>query len=846
MLFSKSGLGKTSLLQAGLFPRLRRQHLLPVLVRLNHDADAPSALDQIHVRLVEECAAHRLTPPGEATVTPPPAALTESLWSALHTPPLTARDADGTAWQPIFVLDQFEEIFTLGAQNVERQRRWFGNLGDLIENRIPAAVEAAIGADEDLLDRLQLDAQPYRVLLSLREDYLPDLERWCDLIPRLGPNRYRLLPMREEQALDATLQTGGRLLTADDAEHIVRFVASQQEGALAAIEGPLPRAPQIEPALLSLVCSGLNAERQANGAAQIDASNLEQIGGRIIESFYDKALAGIAPELTAFLESELITPDGIRLTYPLKSILQRPGIGKADLDKLIDRRLLRKEAFVDGDRIEVVHDRLAAVALQRRHHREQMAAEQRLREEAERAEVLAQAQQKRAEAEAAARRQAEESGARLRRMQRWLWGAVVGLVVLLGVAGWEWWNAERQAGIAQRQTEVAEERQRETLVQKANADTATRKAEEQRQIADERLAEVEEKQSQLLDEQQKTKAALAQAKRESEKARQANRQAETNLGQAKAAEGRAFASLREATILRLAAEGLAIIRGSRTGGSLRGLLTVLAAHRLSAPDNPRTSAAAFGAMQGEDLRFARMNYLREHSGRVTSVAFSPDGRRIVSGSRNGTLRLWDAATGEPIGQPIKGTEPVSSIAFSPDGQHIVSGSSDSTLRLWDAATGEPIGEPLKEHTSSVRSVAFSPDGRRIISGSNDETLRLWDATTGAPIGEPLKGHTEGVSSVAFSPDGRRIVSGSRDGTVRIWPVLESWADALCAKLPRNMSRKEWKAWVGAGIEYACQCPGLPVPPDDDPLSTHPAALCPTPWQPQPVATVATVTPRRAP
>ncbi|MEI2740158.1 MAG: WD40 repeat domain-containing protein [Chitinophagaceae bacterium] len=128
---------------------------------------------------------------------------------------------------------------------------------------------------------------------------------------------------------------------------------------------------------------------------------------------------------------------------------------------------------------------------------------------------------------------------------------------------------------------------------------------------------------------------------------------------------------------------------------------------------------------------------------VTSVAFSPDGRRIVSGSVDHTLRLWDAATGAAIGEPLKGhSGSVRSVAFSPDGRRIVSGSYDNTLRLWDAATGAAIGEPLKGHTGWVTSVAFSPDGRRIVSGSADNTLRLWDATTGAAIGEPLKGHTK--------------------------------------------------------------------------------------------------------
>jgi WD40 repeat protein len=166
------------------------------------------------------------------------------------------------------------------------------------------------------------------------------------------------------------------------------------------------------------------------------------------------------------------------------------------------------------------------------------------------------------------------------------------------------------------------------------------------------------------------------------------------------------------------------------------------------------------------------------------VAFSPDGRRIVSGSNDNTLRLWDASSGRPIGSPLLGhTETVRSVAFSPDGRRIVSGSWDSTLRLWDAATGKPVGPPLQGHTYQVFSVSFSPDGRRIVSGGGNvvvdptkdynsdmeaNTLHLWDAASGKPIGPPLQGHTNGVLSVAFSPDGRRIVSGSWDYTLRLW------------------------------------------------------------------------------
>ena len=161
--------------------------------------------------------------------------------------------------------------------------------------------------------------------------------------------------------------------------------------------------------------------------------------------------------------------------------------------------------------------------------------------------------------------------------------------------------------------------------------------------------------------------------------------------------------------------------------------------------------------------------LQGHTDSVSSVAFSPDGRHIVSGSRDETIRVWDAQTGGQVGNPLQGhTSSVNSVAFSPDGRHIVSGSRDQTIRVWDVQTGGQVGNPLQGHTSSVRSVAFSPDGRHIVSGSDDQTIRVWDAQTGGQVGNPLQGHTGYVRSVAFSPDGRHIVSGSNDQTIRVW------------------------------------------------------------------------------
>ena len=364
VLFGRSGLGKTSLLKAGLFPALRNEELLPVYVRLEHDIAAPPLRDQVWQALAAASGS-------ETTQTSKPLPA-EELWTYFH-----RRDAE--FWSqlnrpvlPVIVFDQFEEIFTRGAdcENLrQRSAEFLSELADLVENRPPASVKKLLEQDPSAVSKYEFRRATVKLVLSFREDFLAEIEKLKPQMPSLMINRLRLLPMNGTQAYAAITEAGSSLVADEDARRLLQLACKNTP------DPPVDPAefPQMEidPALLSVVCRELNSKRLAAQPPlqRITADLMRGSDREILKGFYERGMAGLDSRVRIFVEDKLITQAGFRESRDWEDAQATPGVTSAALEQLIRRRLLRGDEWQGRRRLELTHDVLAKVGMESRDHR---------------------------------------------------------------------------------------------------------------------------------------------------------------------------------------------------------------------------------------------------------------------------------------------------------------------------------------------------------------------------------------------------------------------------------------------------------------------------------------------
>ncbi len=787
LLHSPSGAGKTSLVQAGLIPRLREEgfHVLPV-ARVNLEPPKSQTSQPIegfnrYVYSVQLSLGEGL--PAEVQV--PLDQLTGmSLAEYLDQRPRpeTKPGDEDRPQVEVLIFDQFEEILTIDPTDQAGRAAFFAQVGEALRPRHRWA------------------------LFSMREDYIAALEPYLRSIPTRLASHYRLDLLGVDAALQA-IQNPPHSQGVDFSEEAARKLVDdlrrvqvqQPDGSVDEQPGPY-----VEPVQLQVVCYRLwhNLEPDDN---LISVEDVAQIGdvNQSLRGYYAERVAAIADEtgtperrLREWFERRLITETGIR-SQVLMSQGQSEGLDNAVIRRLENVHLVRAEKRRGVTWFELAHDRLiqpvrqdnadwfqANLSLLQRqaevwlkedrpdgmllhdqalleaeawaeaHANELSDADRDFLEESRKARLLAererqeQAQklelaQKLADAE---RTRAEEQGRSATRLRRILVVTLITLAaaVILGVLAFNLRNQAQRAVT-------------KSLSQQATAQAAEVKV----QVAE---AESEANQAKIQAEQ-----AISEQEREL----------------ARTAQGFADTQARLALANQFALNSFEALKLFPQRSLLAAIEGIFVTQNTGEKDSPVANQALINALANSGGIV-----LTGHTDGLLINTISPDGHWLATAGRDNDVRLWDLTAVDPSASPmvLKGhAGPIDAVAFSPDNRWLASGSRDNSTLLWDLNSPDPtqLFKSLGEQEGDIAAIAFTPEGRRLITGSTDGTARIWEMQADGPASEPtiLEKDQDDVFAVAVSPDGRWLATGSKDGAARVWDL--SSADPAAEPLNLN-------------------------------------------------------------